>query len=130
IKEAVTDALKRTLRTFGNPFGLALYDKSRANVGHAEEEAQAVSKKDARPIYDSLVKDMRRCPSKDDLRRWITDPDVKELRQKLPADWDQKLREEAAEHGRSLDVPPSVNGDAYRAAKDGKPAALNTLMGG
>jgi DNA recombination protein Rad52 len=32
-KEAVTDALKRALRTFGNPFGLALYDKSRANVG-------------------------------------------------------------------------------------------------
>lgn len=32
IKEAVTDALKRALRTFGNPFGLALYDKSRANV--------------------------------------------------------------------------------------------------
>ncbi len=33
IKEAVTDALKRTLRSFGNPFGLALYDKSRENVG-------------------------------------------------------------------------------------------------
>jgi len=33
IKEAVTDALKRALRTFGNPFGLALYDKSRENVG-------------------------------------------------------------------------------------------------
>lgn len=32
IKEAVTDALKRALRTFGNPFGLALYDKTRANV--------------------------------------------------------------------------------------------------
>lgn len=32
IKEAVTDALKRALRTFGNPFGLALYDKSHANV--------------------------------------------------------------------------------------------------
>lgn len=32
-KEAVTDALKRALRTFGNPFGLALYDKARANVG-------------------------------------------------------------------------------------------------
>lgn len=31
-KEAATDALKRCLRTFGNPFGLALYDKSRANV--------------------------------------------------------------------------------------------------
>lgn len=33
IKEAVTDALKRALRSFGNPFGLALYDKSRENVG-------------------------------------------------------------------------------------------------
>lgn len=33
VKEAVTDALKRALRTFGNPFGLALYDKSGANVG-------------------------------------------------------------------------------------------------
>jgi DNA recombination protein Rad52 len=32
-KEAVTDALKRCLRTFGNVFGLALYDKGRANVG-------------------------------------------------------------------------------------------------
>ena len=32
-KEAVTDALKRALRSFGNPFGLALYDKTKANVG-------------------------------------------------------------------------------------------------
>ena len=32
-KEAVTDALKRGLRTYGNQFGLALYDKKRANVG-------------------------------------------------------------------------------------------------
>lgn len=31
-KEAVTDGLKRCLRTFGHPFGLALYDKDRANV--------------------------------------------------------------------------------------------------
>lgn len=33
VKEAVTDALKRCLRTYGNPFGLALYDKTQANVG-------------------------------------------------------------------------------------------------
>lgn len=31
-KEATTDALKRALRTFGNQFGLALYDKERSNV--------------------------------------------------------------------------------------------------
>lgn len=30
VKEAETDALKRALRSFGNPFGLALYDKSDA----------------------------------------------------------------------------------------------------
>lgn len=33
-KEAVTDALKRALRTFGNPFGLALYDKKQVNVDY------------------------------------------------------------------------------------------------
>jgi DNA repair and recombination protein RAD52 len=32
IKEAETDAMKRALMTFGNPFGLALYDKDRSNV--------------------------------------------------------------------------------------------------
>ena len=30
-KEAVTDAIKRTLRSFGNQFGNSLYDKSRIN---------------------------------------------------------------------------------------------------
>lgn len=40
VKEAVTDALKRALRTFGNPFGLALYDKTRANVEKADEPQQ------------------------------------------------------------------------------------------
>jgi DNA recombination protein Rad52 len=33
IKEAETDAMKRALMTFGNPFGLALYDKAQAGVG-------------------------------------------------------------------------------------------------
>lgn len=32
IKEAETDAMKRALMTFGNPFGLALYDKEQSNV--------------------------------------------------------------------------------------------------
>lgn len=35
IKEAESDARKRGLMTFGNPFGLALYDKSQANVADA-----------------------------------------------------------------------------------------------
>ena len=32
IKEAETDAMKRALMTFGNPFGLALYDKQQSEV--------------------------------------------------------------------------------------------------
>lgn len=32
LKEAETDAMKRGLMTFGNPFGLALYDKAQAGV--------------------------------------------------------------------------------------------------
>ena len=32
LKEAETDAMKRALMTFGNPFGLALYDRTQKNV--------------------------------------------------------------------------------------------------
>lgn len=32
-KEAESDAMKRALMTFGNPFGLALYDKKKSRVG-------------------------------------------------------------------------------------------------
>lgn len=35
-KEAETDAIKRALRSFGNIFGLALYDKEKKNVGDIE----------------------------------------------------------------------------------------------
>jgi len=35
LKEAESDAMKRALMTFGNPFGLALYDKTQANVASA-----------------------------------------------------------------------------------------------
>jgi recombination DNA repair RAD52 pathway protein len=34
-KEAETDAMKRAFMTFGNPFGLALYDKTQSNVSSA-----------------------------------------------------------------------------------------------
>lgn len=43
VKEAETDALKRALRTYGNTFGLALYDKSRENVGVEATDAETAS---------------------------------------------------------------------------------------
>lgn len=51
IKEAVTDALKRALRTFGYRFGLALYDKTKANVVDGAE-ADRIS--EAKEIYEDL----------------------------------------------------------------------------
>lgn len=39
LKEAETDAMKRALMTFGNPFGLALYDKDQRNVADDRQEA-------------------------------------------------------------------------------------------
>lgn len=38
-KEAETDAMKRALMTFGNPFGLALYDKEQVNVAEPVDES-------------------------------------------------------------------------------------------
>lgn len=49
IKEAETDAMKRAFMTFGNPFGLALYDKSRNNVA-----IPTVTKEQAKAINDLL----------------------------------------------------------------------------
>lgn len=58
VKEAVTDALKRALRTFGNPFGLALYDKSGANVGAPERP------RDPRAVADGLISNVRKAETK------------------------------------------------------------------
>ncbi len=42
LKEAETDAMKRALTTFGNPFGLALYDKAQHGVrGKPRKQRQA-----------------------------------------------------------------------------------------
>lgn len=48
VKEAETDAMKRALMTFGNPFGLALYDKTQANVEAAPDPAEEARKAFAR----------------------------------------------------------------------------------
>jgi DNA repair and recombination protein RAD52 len=42
-KEAVTDALKRALRTFGSQFGNALYDKQQRNVDHIPQAQDTTS---------------------------------------------------------------------------------------
>lgn len=61
IKEAVTDALKRALRSFGNPFGLALYDKSRENVGYDAPAFDPVA------AHDRIVKNIEAAKDYDHL---------------------------------------------------------------
>ena len=41
-KEAVTDGLKRALRTFGSQFGNALYDKQQRNVDHPNQQQRQI----------------------------------------------------------------------------------------
>jgi hypothetical protein len=51
IKEAETDAMKRALSTFGNPFGLALYDKEQQNVrGRRKKQQKSAPNGKDRPI--------------------------------------------------------------------------------
>jgi hypothetical protein len=50
LKEAETDAMKRALMTFGNPFGLALYDKRQREVtSSAAQERPAVQPRQVQP---------------------------------------------------------------------------------
>ena len=49
LKEAETDAMKRALMTFGNPFGLALYDKQQANVETAPPPPRPAPVEPAKP---------------------------------------------------------------------------------
>ena len=62
IKEAETDARKRSLMTFGNPFGLALYDKTQENVVSDEppvKSSAALKREDAFPkVRDELANEM------------------------------------------------------------------------
>lgn len=85
IKEAETDAMKRALMTFGNPFGLALYDKTQENVethsapqqgrnaagnppsGSSHKPAPAADPSQAFLAFREV---MRTARSKADLREW------------------------------------------------------------
>lgn len=52
VKEAESDAMKRALMTFGNPFGLALYDKEQRNVA---SEPIKVDLPSARSVFTRKV---------------------------------------------------------------------------
>jgi DNA recombination protein Rad52 len=65
-KEAETDAMKRAFMTFGNPFGLALYDKYQTNVATPELSAEE-KQKAATDFVDGYTKKLVEVKTKDEL---------------------------------------------------------------
>jgi hypothetical protein len=56
LKEAETDAMKRALMTFGNPFGLALYDKRQRQVSSAAGQGDGAQRQGRqRPAVNRLA---------------------------------------------------------------------------
>lgn len=84
IKEAETDAMKRAFMTFGNPFGLALYDKSQADV------VERLTKKEARPTYLAMLKELDALEKAKPLQEWLVDNE--HAMKPLPDDWQDALR--------------------------------------
>jgi DNA recombination protein Rad52 len=62
IKEAETDAMKRALMTFGNPFGLALYDKEQRNV---EDDTAPPPKPPTKHIATTVIDEIMMTPTND-----------------------------------------------------------------
>lgn len=60
VKEAATDAMKRAFMTFGNQFGLALYDKEQRNVEDKPPNTEQISEseKETQKFVDLLLAKM------------------------------------------------------------------------
>lgn len=114
IKEAETDAMKRALMTFGNPFGLALYDKTQENV--ETNPSSAPSGRNATPavprtssgtvapltqLGETYRAVMLLAKTKDDLGAWMAD-NTDELKRKLGEDEASIIRTLAAARYREL----------------------------
>lgn len=84
-KEAETDAMKRALRTFGNPFGLALYDKTQANVADAIDPQFEASRQ--RYITETTKKIQEWSdPDRDSIYRWWHDEAQRKARRDFSVD--------------------------------------------
>lgn len=73
MKEAVTDALKRALRHWGNQFGNCLYDKTQKNVSdEAEEKPKKGKAKKAAPANDveKLLSVLRECTDTEEVEKF------------------------------------------------------------
>lgn len=111
IKEAETDAMKRALMTFGNPFGLALYDKTQENVETNSAPATGrIAPAAARTpaagaplseLGETFRKTMLLATTKDELGEWMSANSVT-MKEKLGEDGFAQIRKLAAERYATL----------------------------
>lgn len=107
VKEAETDAMKRALMTFGNQFGLALYDKDQENVTHAApavhaEPAKLKPSDPALKLFAKLSLDLQGQPTAAALTAWITNPVVEADYADLPAPLQGDLKKAIAKKREDL----------------------------
>src|SRR5690606_27532811 len=110
-KKSLTDAIIKAASQLGIAANIFLgrWDDQKY-VAEVEKEyrrdeqanKQAPKNVEARATYSALEKEMRLNTTRDDLRRWWRDEECKELRRKLPADWQENLRQEFTDYGNSL----------------------------
>ena len=106
VKEAETDAMKRALMTFGNPFGLALYDKEQRQVVEAPpEKLQPTDMK-------AMIEEILRMQTTVALRKWWRQ--TAEFRSSVGlvdgTEEYQLLYTTFVNHGKKLAAGESVNG--------------------
>lgn len=90
IKEAETDAMKRALMTFGNPFGLALYDKDQANVVDEPDE-RAVAQESA-SIADAMIEGLSKRQGAEAVNAFLSHQKVAaDIERLTPADRDRVM---------------------------------------
>lgn len=115
VKEAETDAMKRALMTFGNPFGLALYDKEQAAVVSdtapqqqsqpAQAEPKKYTKEQSRKFYSDLEAAIRDTKTIEALKElWASWQDEIKL---LPDDWLTSIQGEKEARKKALASAPS-----------------------
>lgn len=120
VKEAETDAMKRALMTFGNPFGLALYDKTQENVEthsappRAESSRAATAPSAARPAVPLSVKDRLRTAmagqqSAVALFHWWNNPKVQEAYASLSIPEQSDIDAAKAKRLAEIDATPFAN---------------------
>lgn len=71
IKEAESDAMKRALMTFGNPFGLALYDKTQANVVDADASRLSAAEAKRQGLNDKIKEELAGTQDLETLGVWV-----------------------------------------------------------